>query len=444
MSKGLKLVTPEEVLSLDMIGDKVITAEEQALLQSMNKIYCHVVIGGKHRIMAFKPCSINGRKMTFETPTDYYNYFAHKPLLAGLNQGLAWFRWPGKAFYSEGIGYYPETTRAPKNVLNTFQSFPCKPGVGDVSLILSHIKDVLCDGDYKASDYFILWLAHIFQKPMNKPSVAVLMKSAEGTGKGTLFRLLQKMLGANYHQVNGVYQITGRFNGVIAGKLLICGDEVDLTNKPVFDKAKGVISETTISMELKGIDPEPVPNYARFIFAGNHDNLIAAGTRERRFLVLEPSTHKIDDSHYWEVLNNVIDTHGAESFLHYLLNISLDDFSPYKAPATKGLIDEKLVSLKPSLAYLHIELSKEKAFDGAITIPSSDLVQSFRNWADLNGLNMSTPSARSQIGKAMKDVSILPIGRSDYKGGKVYKLPESDIFRERFAALLGHEIDEVF
>jgi len=444
MSKHLKLVTPEKVLKVDMIGDKVITAEEQVLLEEMNKLYCHVVIGGKHRIMAFKPCSVNGRKMTFETPSDFCNYFHHKPLVAGFNQGSAWFRWAGKTFYPEGIGYYPCPDRAPESVFNTFQSYPCQPVVGDVTLILSHIRDVLCSGDQQAADYFIQWLAHIFQKPMDKPTVAVLMKSAEGTGKGTLYKLLKRILGSNAHQVNGAYQLTGRFNSVIAGRLLVFGDEVDLTSRAVFDKAKGIISEPTISMELKGIDPEPVPNYARFIFAGNHDNLIAAGTRERRFLVLEPSTHETDNSDYWDRLNHVIDTHGGNSFLDYLLNTNLVEFSPYKAPATRGLIDEKLVSLKPSLAYLHVELSKEKAFDGTVNISSTDLVQGFKNWADINGLQVTIQSAGSQIGKAMKDLGITPTGRSGRGGGKTYNLPASDTQRVLFASLLGHEVDELF
>jgi putative DNA primase/helicase len=187
-----------------------------------------------------------------------------------------------------------------------------------------------------------------------------------------------------------------------------------------------------------------MPNYARFMVAGNHDSMIAAGMRERRFLALEPSTHRVDDRQYWIELNTVIDAHGASAFLHYLLSVDLAGFNPYKAPATKTLIDEKLVNLKPSLAYLYVELSKEKAFDGTVTIAATDLVQCFKNWASLNDIPMTLPAARSQLGRALKDLDILPSGRSDYKSGKVYKLPNSDILRERFALLLGHEVDELF
>ena len=282
----IELATIEAPAEPVSINGQVITQSKQALLQAMNKKYSHIVIGAKHRIMNFKPCSVDGERMTFEAINDFYHYFEHQPYIAGLNQGKAWFKWSEKSFYPDGLGYYPDTTKAPKTLFNTFQGFGCKPVSGDLSLILTHIHEVLCGGDSVASMYFIQWLAHLFQKPEAKPSVAILMKSAEGTGKGTLYKLLKKMLGSNACQVNGYQQLTGRFNATLAGKLLVFGDEIDLTNKAVFDKAKGIISEETYNLELKGIDPEPVSNYARFIFAGNHGQILRAGTRERRYLVL--------------------------------------------------------------------------------------------------------------------------------------------------------------
>ena len=238
--------------------------------------------------------------------------------------------------------------------------------------------------------------------PATKPSVAILMKSAEGTGKGTLYKLLKKMLGANANQVNGHHQLTGRFNSVIAGKLLIFGDEVDLTSKDVFDKAKGIISEPTISLELKGIDAEPVPNFARFIFAGNHGQILRAGTRERRFLVLEPSSHKVDDKKYFKELNDLIDGKGAAFFLEHLLNVDISSFNPYKAPATKGLIEEKLSSLPPILSFFNEELHKENPFTGAARLYASELISTYVQWAESNNITIKPSAARSQVGKELK------------------------------------------
>jgi putative DNA primase/helicase len=427
-----------------LVDGRTLTSEELKLLTDMNKHYSHVVIGGKHRVMTYKPCPVDGVRMTFERVNDFYNYYSHKPKVTTKNQGTAWFQWEGKAFHSNGIGYYPNTDKLPLHVFNTFQGFGCKPKPGDIALILKHINEVLCAGDEKAAKYFIEWLAHIVQKPEVKPTVAILMKSAEGTGKGTIYRLLKKVLGANAHQVNGSYQIMGRFNGIVAGRLLIFGDEVDMTDKKVFDRAKGIISEPTISLELKGIDPEPIPNMARFIFTGNHDQVISAGTRERRFLVLEPSEHMIDDREYWQSLNEQIDGEGASAFLAYLQSIDLKSFNPFKAPATKGLIDEKLIGLKPVLAYLHAELCKSKPFEGAARLYAAHLISTYYNWALDRRLNVTEPAARSQIGKAMKSFRVEAQGRSDRGDGIYYELPVTADFRDRFAKHLGHEVNEIY
>ena len=444
MSNPFELVQTGKTKNNDLIGAKLITAEDQILLNAMNTKYSHVVIGGKHRIMTSKNCPINGKKMSFESPSEFYNYFAHEPLMVGYNKGVAWFKWPGKEMYPEGVGYYPCEEKLPKGTFNTFQPFPCEPVKGDVSLILDHIHNVLCDGNKEASDYFLQWLAHIFQKPMEKPTVAILMKSSEGTGKGTLYRLLANMLGTNAHQVNGGYQLVGRFNSILIGRLLVFGDEVDLSEKRVFDRVKGIISEPTLSMELKGIDAEPMPNYTRLIFTGNHDKMLAAGTRERRFLVLEPSTHRIDDSQYWQKLNAVIDAHGASAFLEYLSSIDLTSFSAYKAPATTGLIEEKIANFKPSLAYLYAELQTEKGLGCTATIGATALVDGFIHWAEINHISITPSAARSQIGKTMKDLGIKQEGRSGRGSGIIYKFPGQEIMKEKFAQSLGHQTNDIF
>ena len=281
-----------------------------------------------------------------------------------------------------------------------------------MSLILEHIRQVLCGGDEAAADYFIGWLAHLFQRPSEKPTVAVLMKSVEGTGKGTLYKLLSKIMGSNAYQINGDQQITGRFNSVVAGKLLIFADEVSLTDKKVFDAVKGIVSEPVLSMELKGLEAEAVPNFARFMFAGNHERVLRAGTRERRFLVLEPSSSKVGNWEYWQQLNAVIDSDGAGALYHYLMAVDLSDFNPYQAPATKGLIQEKLSSLAPSLSFAYEQLISDEPFGGVRRLTAGDLAQRYKNWTIDISLSFSLPSIRSQTGKLMESLKVDARGRS--------------------------------
>lgn len=423
------------------LGDK-----DLIRLRALNDKYSHTVVAGKHRIISLTSCPIDGDKYNLEPLGEFHNYFLRELKVNGVNLGKAWLQWSGNNLYSGGMGYYPNEDKCPSDVFNVFRGFGCSPVEGDTDKLLSFISEIFCGGDVAAYEYFIKWLAHLFQKPMEKPTVAVLAKSDEGTGKGTLYTLLKRMLGANAHQLNGAFQITGRFQSVIVNKLLIFGDEVDLTSKAVADRAKGIISEPTISIERKGYEPEVMPLYSRFIFAGNHSRLISAGTRERRYLILEPSIKRIGDHDYWRDLYASIKGAGANALLHYLLNLDITGFNPNSVPATRALIAEKLENLKPALMFIHEELNKEgKPFNGVVRIESNKLVGLYKDWHIENVGVTSMASLRSAIGKVFSSFGFDSVMKK-VKGERfrVYELPEKEVFKEEFSKSLGHKKSEVF
>ena len=430
---------------LILINRQPVTDGDLIRLKALNDKYSHTVVAGKHRILSLTSCPIDGDKYNLEPLSEFPNYFLREPRVNGVNLGKAWLQWSGNNLYSGGMGYYPNEDKCPSDVFNVFRGFGCEPVQGDTGKLLNFINEIFCGGDVAAYDYLIKWLAHLFQKPMEKPTVAILAKSDEGTGKGTLYTLLKRMLCANAHQLNGAFQITGRFQSVIVNKLLIFGDEVDLTSKAVADRAKGIISEPTISIERKGYEPEVMPLYARFIFAGNHSRLISAGTRERRYLILEPSVKRIGDHEYWKDLYSTINGVGANALLHYLLNFDIAGFNPNSVPATKALIEEKIQNLKPALMFLHEELSKDgNPFNGVARIQSNKLVELYKDWYFEKIGTTSMAALRSAIGKALVSCGLKPMGRNDTKTGKYYDLPTKEVFKGMLAKSLGHEVVDIF
>ncbi len=426
-------------------GGRELLPEELYRLKQFNQVYTHVTVGGKHRVVSLKPCQVNGMAHSFESLEGFKDYFLDTPKISEKNAGLAWLCWPGKSKKLDGIGFYPVPEKCPSTVFNLYQGRSIKPAAGDVTPYLNHLKHIICAGDETAYCYLIGWLAHIIQKPDEKPSVAVVLKSIEGTGKGSMFEPIRRILGPHAVQVNGHRQIAGKFNATVANKLLVFGDEVDLTNQATADRLKGIISESTINLERKGIDPEPMPNYARFIFASNHDHTINAGTRERRYLVLEPTPTKAQDKHYFDELWQWINGTGTAHLLDYLLNYDLTGFDPRRAPATKALIAEKLASLKPAEAYLYEQMTSDKPFCGESRTDTSVLVDRFVEWCASNNEDIKKPAARSAIGKAVKRLGIEVIGRSDRGDGKRwYEWPSRSELEIRFAKLLGHDSVDIF
>jgi putative DNA primase/helicase len=434
------------------INNKDLEPWELARLKEISNDNFHVVVGARHRILVWKHCPVDARRPTFESINDFQNYFLHLPSIAGLNQGKALMSWSGKIFYTNGIGYYPDTSNLPANCFNLFQGWKVSPiettGLDldpDLVIIKTHLHEIICNGDQRAYQYLIGWLAQMLQQPEDKPPVAVLLKSVEGSGKGTVYELIRKMLGSNAYQVNGNSQLVGRFNSIIDGRLFVFGDEVDMTDKSQYDKLKSLISEKTQSVERKGLEPAPVRVLARFMFTGNHDHLIKAGTNERRWLVLEPSITKQDDRSYWNSLYKSIHGTAPAKLLFHLLNLDLTDFDVRSPPVTQGLIDQKLASLKIQEEWIYEQLVSSRPFGGKAKITAPDAVDSFIYFAESKGEAKSKPQARSLVGKMMVAAGLTINGRPDRGNGiRYYNLPDIRRMQEAFASYLKHKPEEIF
>ena len=411
-------------------------------LEKLNKKYTHVNVSGKHKVISYVPCPVDGITLNLESLNEFKNNFLDEDLINGLNVGDAWLAWKGKNYKPDGINFYPNPKLCPQDVFNTFRGFKASPKAGDVTPFINHIKNVLCNGDKKASDYILGFLAHLLQRPEEKPSVAILLKSVEGTGKGTFFEPLKRILGTLAVQVNGGYQLTGRFNSIVDSKLLVFADEVDLRDPRTADKIKGLISEPRTTLERKGIDPIQVQNSARFIFASNHDFVIKAGSRERRYLVLEPDATIAQNKGYFDDLWQWINSSGPEYLMDYLLHYDLSEFDPRRAPLTKALVEEKLSSLSPVQQWVYEELSLGNPFGGALRIDCTDLTKSCFEWCEQNGYPMALPSIRSSLGKLLKSLKIKKFGRSDR--GSYYELEAPSEIKLKFANLLGCNSMEIF
>jgi len=222
----------------------------------------------------------------------------------------------------------------------------------------------------------------------------------------------------------------------------VFADEVDLTDPRTADKLKGMISEPRLSMERKGIDPIQVPNFCRFMFASNHETVIKAGNRERRYLVLEPSNKYAQNTDYFNYLWSWINADGAVYLFDYLLNYDLSNFAPRKAPITAALLEEKKANLTPYQEFMFSELNQEKPFDGMCRIETQQMTKKCLYWLETNKYQMTEPRVRSGIGKLLSQMGIAAKGKSGR--GAFYELPDDSVFREKFSSLLGHTQHEIF
>jgi hypothetical protein len=136
---------------------------------------------------------------------------------------------------------------------------------------------------------FLDWLSWCLQNEKKKPGFAPLLYSREkGTGKSTLCRFTALLFGeANALSMNGVSQITGRFNKPLLDSKLLILEELKL--KPTSNQGnalKALITEEYASAERKGVDIEKAKQCCCFIFTTNHLPQWIEGN-DRRFHVID-------------------------------------------------------------------------------------------------------------------------------------------------------------
>ena len=434
----LSEITP----SYRYINGKQLTDEELTILTSMNEKYAHSVAGSKHVIVTIKLDATNHKFVGLEPISEFRNHFLHESKVAGLNRGVAWLQWSGKRFFPGGLGYYPNEQECPLNKLNMFLGFAVEPLFGDVQPYINHVQQVIANGDLAIADYILDFLAHLIQKPYEKPSVAIVMKSEQGAGKGSLMKPLQQMLGSNFAQTNGAYLVTGRFNTALCNKLVVFADEVDLTHNKTADKLKAIISEDTVFLEQKGIGPVVFPNYARLIFASNHETVLKAGRSERRYLVLEPSSHVAQDKDYFNQFYDWLDDNGASHLLYFLLKRDITGFDPRRAPVTDALKQEILSNLSIMDEYILHELQKELPF-GAFRASPEDIRLRLEDYLKMRNLaSESEPQLRSKIGIALKCLKTPKTGKRGVN--MMYQFPKPKEMRLQYAKKLGVHPDDLF
>ena len=110
-------------------------------------------------------------------------------------------------------------------------------------------------------------------------------------------------------------------------------DEVyEAGNWDLANKLKPLITEPTVSVNLKYGPQLEIENYARFILFSNHTAPLTIEEGDRRYFVVNSDAKPRDDD-YYETLNRFIDAdEGMNAIYSFLKRRDLSDFNPHRRP----------------------------------------------------------------------------------------------------------------
>lgn len=421
----------------EAVSDKIAVA-----LLAFNKRYFVGRINGNVYVFDRHDVAILAGGMTFTAFRQLHAGHA----VDGANIAAKWLNWPERLTY-QSIIFDPSGHDAP-DAYNTWRGLNVIPAAGGCGRILTHILEVWCGDDVAQFNYVILWMALLVQRPWEKPDVALVLRSRQGSGKTIIVQILLKIFGAHGFTAAQKDQVAGRFNGHLFDKVLVVLEEAFFAGDPAAVAAtNALVTNATLGYEAKGKDSFSGTNHAHVISLTNHSWAIPAGEDARRWMVLDVSDKRKGDYAYFGALQAEIENGGTEAFLHHLVGIDVAGWNPRLLPDSHALRAQQVETLMRTdpVAAWWLHVLAEGAFTvegGAIDwtdeIPAGDMQESYTR------CTARARSAPSWDGAAKRLRQLLPAGelgrvRKSMGGTRpfYYRLPDLHEARAHFQAVTG-------
>lgn len=325
----------------------LVFSSDDPYLEQMNKNHAFIhSVGGKPMVSSYVyNVAFETEILEFITPTSlevrYSNQTANKIDKNGketpIPLGKWWLEHANRREYNTVI-FDPSKPSEYNNCLNLWEGFKVAPEKGCWKFMLRHIYTILCNRSPDKFKYVVKWLAWCVQNPGIKADVAICFKGLQGSGKGILLSQFVKIFGRHAMHISNREHLTGKFNGHLGLCSFLFADEAYYPgDKQVEGVLRQLITEEKIPIEGKGLPVIVSKNSLHIAMATNNDWVIPMTSDDRRFFVnkVEDTYAKgqINDTHRNLYFSNIaleMDRGGRAAMLHDLLNMSLDDWAPYK------------------------------------------------------------------------------------------------------------------
>lgn len=290
----------------------------------------------------------------------------------------------------DDIGIYPTGLECPENYYNLWRPFQMELVTEYVEMkdelftILEHIK-ILCGNDEVVYDYFIKWISQMIQYPAIK-SICPTLISKEGAGKGTLMRLLCKMLGDEkvFETTTPSRDVWGDFNAQMANTFLVNLNE--LSKKETMEtegQIKGLITDPKLTINNKGVQKYQIQSFHRFLITTNNEEPINTKQGDRRNLIIRSSDEKCGDKEYFNVLYTLIDdVNVVKTCYEYFKSVpNMDKFSTIPMPLTTYQSDLQEMKVSPIESWIK-SVASEYYNNTTVEKLSADWFKKFLKWLE--------------------------------------------------------------
>lgn len=422
-------------------------------IEKMNKKHAIARVNSRTVVMDFHP----DQRVTYGPVGDLHVFYENerRPAEGGTQpKSKQWLMSKFRRTYPNGIVFLPN--QEVEGTYNHWQGFSVEPAdVKDASrgckLFLKHVRDVICSGDEEKYQYMLGWMAHLVQKPEEKPGVAIVYRGKKGTGKDTVFNYLGRLIRNHYIVLANQDQLVGKFNQHEEKCLLLHAEEGFWAgDKKAQGSLQTKITSEHVMIEPKGMNAFQIKSCLRLFISSNERWVVPASEDERRYFVLNVSEKHRRDSNYFKALRAELEGSGPSHLLTYLMRLDISDFQVRDVPDTEALAEQKAQGLRNVERWWH-EVLQHGSMTGisariwaeqGVTIEKDEFKDAYSKWMRSRRYDGEEVS-EVELGKRMKVVlpEIMQT-RPRHKGIRtnLYVLPDLDACRRSFERYLGSEL----
>lgn len=426
----------------------------------LNQKHAIARVSSRTVVMDFHP----DRRVTYGNVGDLHAYYENRRVDSdGKTVPITkkWMQHRKRREYPNGIVFAPN--KDVPGAYNHWQGFSVQPYEGKspdrgCRLFLKHLLEIACNGDEALYRYHLGWLAHMIQKPEEKPGVAVVYKGRKRIGKDTVFEYVGRLFEHHYVTVANQDQMLGKFNAHQEKCLLLHMQEGFWAgSKAAEGMLKYLITSNQVMIEPKGMNAFPIPSVLRLFISSNEKWVIPATEDEGRFFVLNVSEKRRNDHDYFAALRAEMDGEGPSALLAYLQAYDISKFQVRAVPDTEALAEQKVQGLKNVERWWLDVLqrgqmdgiqNREDGIDGAVwghksvMVDCSEFRDNYSRWMRsrrYDGEELSEVEFGHRMRKMCEGI-VRKQARSGGRRSRVYWLPFLDECRKGFEAFIGSEI----
>ena len=242
-----------------------------------------------------------------------------------------------------------------------------------------------------------------------------------------------------------VAEATGNFNSHLHDAVVVFADEaIGHGDKQAEAVLKALITEPTITIERKNHDATTARNVTHLIIASNQEWVVPVGLGDRRFCMLDVGDAHREDHAYFGAICTQMNNGGRAAMLYDLRNLDLSAFNVRKAPQTKALQDQKVLSMSASYQWWLGKLMDGQMLAGdqgwATVVRRDPLHEDYASAVSQPG--RSPKATQTQLGMLLRKLLPGNYPRAAQLGGaRHWELPSLADARTHFEQLTGIPFD---